>query len=88
MDKAKIIDCLNEHFVATGTLQSNNLTRDNSSSVNHFKVDQLFDFNPVTVSEVNKALKSLDNRKQASPDKLDPHFSGSWFYCVTTNQSF
>lgn len=44
------------------------------SSVNHFKVDQLFYFNPVTVSEVNKALTSLDSRKQAGPDKLDPHF--------------
>lgn len=46
MDKAKTIDCLNKHFVATGTFnQSNNLTRDNSStvysSVYHFKVDQL-----------------------------------------------
>ncbi len=80
MDKAKIIDCLNEHFVAIGTLhESQNLTHDNSStaysSVNHFKLDQLFDFNPATVSGVNKALKSLDSRKPAGPDKLDPHFS-------------
>ncbi len=79
VDKAKIIDCLTEHFVAIGTLHdSQNLTHDNSStvysSVNHFKLDQLFDFNPVTISEVNKALKSLDGRKQAGPDKLDPHF--------------
>ncbi len=79
MDKAKIIDCLTEHFVAIGTLHdSQNLTHDNSStvysSVNHFKLDQLFDFYPVTVSEVNKALKSLDSRKQSGPDKLDPHF--------------
>lgn len=79
MDKAKIIDCLNEHFVASGTLhESHNLNRDNFlnvfSSVNHFKVDQVFDFNPVTVLEVNKALKSLDVKKLACPDKLDSYF--------------
>ncbi len=36
--------------------------------------DPLDHFNPVTVSEVNKALKSLDSRNKAGPDKLDPHF--------------
>ncbi len=53
VDKAKIIDCLKKHVVVTSTIpESNNLTRDVSStvysSVNDFNVDKLFDFNPVS----------------------------------------
>lgn len=36
-------------------------------TVNHFNVT-------LKVSEVNKALKSLDSKKLAGPDKLAPHF--------------
>jgi len=54
------------------------LTVDNSLNVysdeSHFKADQVFDFSPVTVLEVNKALESLDSKKLAGPDKLDLYF--------------
>ncbi len=59
VDKAKIIDCWNEHFMAIGTLsESQNLTHDNSSTayLNHFKLDQLFDFNPLTFQRLMRHL--------------------------------
>ncbi len=77
-DKTKILDCFNEHFIASGFLfESLNTQHECSSTVETVGLDpssQSFSFSPITVSDVNKALKHLDKTKSAGPDKLDPYF--------------
>lgn len=77
-DKTKILDCFNEHFIASGFLfESLNTQHECSSTVETVGLDpscQSFSFSPITVSDVNKALKNLDMTKSAGPDKLDPYF--------------
>lgn len=73
-DRYKMLGCFNEYFIASGSLyDSLNNTHENPSngcSDGHVTVSQSFSFNPVTVSEVHKALKRLDTRKSAGPDNL------------------
>ena len=58
-----MLDCFNEHFIAS-TVETVGLDPSSLS----------FSFSPITVSDVNKALKHLDTTKSADPDKLDPYF--------------
>ena len=62
-----MLDCFNEHFIASGFLfESFNPQHECSSTVETVGPDpssQSFSFSPITVSDVNKA-----------PGKLDPYF--------------
>jgi len=74
-DKAKMLDCFNEHFIASGFLfESFSPQHECSSTVETVSLDPpslSFSFTPIKVSDVNKALKHLDTTKFAGPDKLD-----------------
>ena len=70
-----MLNCFNEHFVSSGRLF------DSVSSVSvqpcvdePVRARQTFSFLPFSVQVVHKALKSLDQRKPAGPDLLDPCF--------------
>jgi len=77
-DKAKMLDCFNEHFIASGFLfESFSPQHECSSTVETVSLDPpslSFSFTPIKVSDVNKALKHLDTTKFAGPDKLEPYF--------------
>ncbi len=75
--KKKMLNCFNEHFIASGFLfDSVYGARANFSIVQseNFMSSQSFSFSAVAISEVCKALKSLDVSKSAGPDKLEPYF--------------
>jgi hypothetical protein len=74
-DKTEMLNFFNEHSVSSGRLF------DSVSSVSvqpcvdePMKAGQTFSFLPFSVQVVHKALKSLDQRKPAGPDHLDPCF--------------
>lgn len=74
-DKTEMLNCFNEHFVSSGRLF------DSVSSVSvqpcvdePVRAGQTFSFLTFSVQVVHKALKSLDQRKPAGPDLLDPCF--------------
>lgn len=75
-DKTEMLGCFNEHFIASGWLfTSQNIAQgatDHSDGC--IWEGEPFNFIPVTVSEVHKALKSLEPRKSAGPDNLEPYF--------------
>lgn len=79
-DKVKMLDCLNEHFMASGFIfESLTSIPDSPDSLlpnDPALADESsrFSFNPVLVTEVHKALRLLDTMKSAGPDRLDPYF--------------
>ena len=77
-DKAKMLDCFYEHFIASGFLFESCCPPNDCSSIEESvgqdTLNQTFSFSPVTVSEIHKALKLLVTTKAAGPDKLDPYF--------------
>lgn len=74
-DKIEILNCLNEHFISSGSL----FDSDCSFSVKPYTdalayTGQCFNFAPFAVQKVHKALKTLDPRKPPGPDLIDPYF--------------
>lgn len=74
-DKMEILNCLNEHFISSGSL----FDSDCSFSVKPYTdalayTGQCFNFAPFSVQKVHKALKMLDPRKTPGPDLIDPYF--------------
>uniref|UniRef100_A0A3B4Z3D2 Reverse transcriptase domain-containing protein n=1 Tax=Stegastes partitus TaxID=144197 RepID=A0A3B4Z3D2_9TELE len=73
-----MLKCFNEHFIASGSLfnQSPPLKHSPSSDMTDEFIfnGQSFHFVPFSVDEVHRALLSLDNKKPAGPDNLEPYF--------------
>ncbi len=77
IDKEKMLNCFNEHFIASGFLFDSIYGAHANSLIvqsENFMSSQSFNFSPVAISEVCKALKFLDASKSAGPDKLEPYF--------------
>ncbi|KAK0145188.1 hypothetical protein N1851_015920 [Merluccius polli] len=78
-DKKDMSNAFNVHFKEASHIFDErhpncNLSRDaGSPNPNIANVDATFNLNPFLVSEVKQALKSLDPRKTAGPDGLDPY---------------
>lgn len=77
-DKAEMLGCFNEHFIASGSLfdslSTSHQNHPKGNSHGHSGVSNYFSFKPFSVSEVHKALTLLDIRKSAGPDNLEPYF--------------
>ncbi len=77
VDKEKMLNCFNEHFIAFGFLFDSIYGAHANSLIvqsENFMSSQPFNFSPVAISEVCKALKCFDVSKSAGPDKLEPYF--------------
>uniref|UniRef100_A0AAZ3RMD0 HEAT repeat-containing protein 6 n=1 Tax=Oncorhynchus tshawytscha TaxID=74940 RepID=A0AAZ3RMD0_ONCTS len=72
-DKTEKLNCFNEHFVSSGRLFDSVPSVSVQPCVDEpVRAGQTFSFLPFSVQVVHKALKSLDQRKPAGPDLLDP----------------
>uniref|UniRef100_A0A3Q3BE22 Reverse transcriptase domain-containing protein n=1 Tax=Kryptolebias marmoratus TaxID=37003 RepID=A0A3Q3BE22_KRYMA len=78
-DKLKILNSFNEHFISVGSLFDNLNSSDPNVNTDElfFNNDRnvtTFNFYPICITEVLKELKSIDTKKSAGPDNLDPFF--------------
>ena len=87
-----MLDCFNEHFVASGSLFDQSLPPKtyppDANTVDNGFVGQPFSFAPFSISDVHKALVSLDINKPAGPDGLEPFLNCCRFYCQATHVYF
>lgn len=74
-DKAVIVNQFNKHFIQAGFIFNQTVNKSvpcpamsASENVNR----ELFNFKPISVSEVHKALRDIDHKKSAGTDNLDP----------------
>lgn len=79
-DRSAMLECFNEHFVASGSLLDKSLPPKtspyNGNVAGRCCVSQPFPFTftPFSLNDVHKALMSLDIKKPAGPDYLEPYF--------------
>lgn len=74
-DKAAIVNQFNKHFIQAGFIFDQTVNKSvpcpamsASENVNR----EFFNFKPISVSEVHKALRDIDPKKSAGTDNLDP----------------
>lgn len=79
-DRLAMLECFIEHFVASGSLLDKSLPPKtspyNGNVAGRCCVSQPFPFTftPFSLNDVHKALMSLDIKKPAGPDYLEPYF--------------
>lgn len=74
-DKAVIVNQFNKHFIQAGFIFNQTINKFvpcPAMSVSENVNRELFNFKPISVLEVHKALRDIDHKKSAGTDNLDP----------------